>query len=63
MLTSHVAILFPKVSLQAVCPFGYRVVVSLLICKRISKFKTSGAGCKESQKEVLQGKPGMLKRA
>jgi len=63
MLTSHVAIRFPKVSLQAVCPFGYWVVVSLLICKRISKFKTSGASCKESQKEVLQGQPGMLKRA
>lgn len=63
MLTSHVAIRFPKVSLQVVCPFGYWVVVSLLICKRISKFKTSGASCKESQKEVLQGQPGMLKRA
>ena len=58
MLTSHVATLFPKVSLQAVCPFGYWVVVSLLIYKRISKFKTGGAGCKESQKEMLQGQPG-----
>ena len=63
ILTSHVAILFPKVSLQAVCPFGYWVVVSLLICKRISKFKTGGAGCKESQKEMLQGQPGMLKKS